>query len=44
MKADAAEKKPIKKGAGAADAKVARAKLAGLMADLKKSAAHEKGR
>lgn len=44
MKADAAEKKPIKKGAGDADAKVARAKLAGLMADLKKSAAHEKGR
>ena len=41
MKADAAEKKSIQKGAGDADAKVARAKLAGLMADLKKSAADE---
>ncbi|MEO1971652.1 MAG: sulfatase-like hydrolase/transferase, partial [Pirellulaceae bacterium] len=44
MKADAAEKHPIKKGVGDAAAKVSRAKLAGLMADLKKSAADEKGR
>jgi hypothetical protein len=44
MKADAAEKKPIKNGKGDDAAKMARAKLAGLMADLKKSAADEKGR
>jgi arylsulfatase A len=44
MKADAAEKLPIKKGAGHAEAKVARSNLARLMADLKKSAADGKGR
>jgi arylsulfatase A len=38
MKADAAEKTPIEKRAGGADAIAAREKLAGLMADLKKSA------
>ncbi len=42
MKADADEKNPIKKGSGDAAAKVARVKLAGLMADLKESAAGEK--
>ncbi len=41
MKADAAEEKPIKKGAGDADGKAARKKLARLMADLKENAAVE---
>ena len=38
MKEDAAEAKPIEQGAGGPNAKAARAKLAGIMADLKKSA------
>ncbi len=41
MKADATEQHPIKEGAGDADAKAARKKLARLMTDLKESAAVE---